>query len=242
MSILSVEHLRKSFDGEMVLQDVSFTLEQGECLTILGNSGSGKSTCLRCLNQLVLPDSGAIYFEGKNTLEKGYDVNYLRSKVNMVFQSFNLFANMDVLKNCTLAQQKVLHRGAVEAEAVARRELAKVGLQEKAHAFPASLSGGQKQRVAIARSLCMDPSILLFDEPTSALDPAMVAEVLRVMEDLRKEGVTMVLVTHQIEFARRISSKILFLHQGEVNLFGTPEEVFASPTPEFASFLALEGK
>ena len=239
MSILSVKNLRKSFDGEVVLDDISFTLEKGECLTLLGNSGSGKSTCLRCVNLLERPDSGEILFDGVNTLSKGYDVNALRSKVNMVFQSFNLFENMDVLHNCMLAQRKVLHRGKLEAEEIAMKNLARVGLSEKARAFPRALSGGQKQRVAIARSLCMNPEILLFDEPTSALDPAMVAEVLHVMEKLREDGVTMMLVTHQIEFARRISSKILFLDKGKVNLLEKPEEAFLHPTPEFQKFLAL---
>ncbi|MCR5491226.1 MAG: amino acid ABC transporter ATP-binding protein, partial [Bacilli bacterium] len=220
MSILEVRNLRKSFDGEGVLNDVSFDLDKGECLVILGNSGSGKSTCLRCINLLERPDGGEIIFDGENILAKGTNENRVRSRINMVFQSFNLFANMNVLNNCMLAQRKVLKRSKAEARRIAMANLEKVGMLDKAEAFPSSLSGGQKQRVAIARSLCMDPEILLFDEPTSALDPMMVAEVCNVMASLRKEGVTMILVTHQIEFAKKISSKTLFLSKGEVDCLG----------------------
>lgn len=240
MSILEVRNLRKSFDGELILNDVSFSLEQGECLVILGNSGSGKSTCLRCINLLERADSGQILFKGEVILSKGVNENRVRSKINMVFQSFNLFANMDVLSNCMLAQRKVLKRSKAEAKEIALSNLAKVGLLEKASAFPSSLSGGQKQRVAIARSLCMNPDILLFDEPTSALDPMMVAEVCSVMASLREEGVTMILVTHQIEFARKISSKTLFLYSGDVDCLGDTNEVFANPSPRFKEFLAAE--
>lgn len=240
MSILEIKNLKKSFEGEMVLKGVSFSLEKGECLAILGNSGSGKSTCLRCINLLERPDEGEILFEGQNILARNVDENRVRSRINMVFQSFNLFANMSVLANCMIAQRKVLHRNKEEAKRIALENLAKVGLAEKADAFPSTLSGGQKQRVAIARSLCMNPEILLFDEPTSALDPMMVMEVCNVMMKLREEGVTMVLVTHQIEFARKIASKTLFLHEGKVDSFGPTKEVFQKPSKAFASFLAME--
>lgn len=240
MSILEVHDLKKTFDNDVVLDGVSFTLEEGECLCILGNSGSGKSTALRCVNLLTRPDSGSIFFEGEDILARGVDENKIRSRMNMVFQQFNLFANMTVLQNCTIAQRKVLHRKKAEAEEMAKGYLAKVGLLEKANAFPSELSGGQKQRVAIARSLCMNPRILLFDEPTSALDPVMVAEVCGVMAKLREEGVTMILVTHQIEFARKIASKILFLSQGRVDLLKDTEQAFQSPTPRFREFLATE--
>lgn len=240
MSILEVRNLSKSFDGEEVLRDVSFDLEKGECLVILGNSGSGKSTCLRCINLLEHPDGGEIIFQGQNILGRHVDENKVRSRINMVFQSFNLFANMSVLDNCIIAQRKVLHRSKEEAKRIAMENLNKVGLAEKAKAFPASLSGGQKQRVAIARSLCMDPEILLFDEPTSALDPLMVAEVCGVMAKLREEGVTMVLVTHQIEFAKKIASKTMFLYSGVVDCLGPTKEIFGNPTPKFKEFLAVE--
>ncbi len=240
MSVLEVRNLSKSFDGEEVLRDVSFDLEKGECLVILGNSGSGKSTCLRCINLLEHPDGGEIIFQGQNILGRHVDENKVRSRINMVFQSFNLFANMSVLDNCIIAQRKVLHRSKEEAKRIAMENLNKVGLAEKAKAFPASLSGGQKQRVAIARSLCMDPEILLFDEPTSALDPLMVAEVCGVMAKLREEGVTMVLVTHQIEFAKKIASKTMFLYSGVVDCLGPTNEIFGNPTPKFKEFLAVE--
>ncbi len=240
MSILTVSNLKKSFDGESVLEDVSFTLEKGDCLAILGNSGSGKSTLLRCINLLERPDSGTILFEGENILSPSANENRLRSRINMVFQSFNLFANMSVLDNCMLAQRKVLRRNKEEARRISLENLAKVGLKEKCDALPSTLSGGQKQRVAIARSLCMNPEIILFDEPTSALDPMMVAEVCNVMSSLREEGVTMILVTHQIEFARNISSKTLFLHQGKVDLCAPTEEAFLHPSPRFAEFLKVE--
>ncbi|MCR5078988.1 MAG: amino acid ABC transporter ATP-binding protein [Bacilli bacterium] len=242
MSILEVKNLRKSFDGEIVLDDVSFTLEKGECLVILGNSGSGKSTCLRCINLLEHPDSGEILFNDENILSRGVNENTVRSKINMVFQSFNLFANMSVLSNCMLAQRKVLKRSKSEAREIALANLRKVGLLDKADAFPSSLSGGQKQRVAIARSLCMNPEILLFDEPTSALDPMMVAEVCNVMANLRKEGVTMILVTHQIDFAKKIASKTMFLYSGKVDCLDETSKVFSSPTAKFAEFLAAETK
>ena len=241
MSLLEVNHISKRFDDEVVLADVSFTLDKGDCLTILGNSGSGKSTCLRCINLLERPDAGEIILDGQNILAPKTDENKVRARVNMVFQSFNLFNNMSVLNNCVLAQRKVLRRGKREAEEIARKNLAKVGLLEKADAFPASLSGGQKQRVAIARSLCMNPEILLFDEPTSALDPMMVAEVCNVMANLREEGVTMILVTHQLDFARKISSKTMFLHKGIVDMLGPTEEVFAKPSPHFRDFIQVEG-
>jgi len=241
MSLLEVNHISKRFDDEVVLADVSFTLDKGDCLTILGNSGSGKSTCLRCINLLERPDAGEIVLDGQNILAPKTDENKVRARVNMVFQSFNLFNNMSVLDNCVLAQRKVLKRGKREAEEIAKKNLSKVGLLEKADAFPASLSGGQKQRVAIARSLCMTPEILLFDEPTSALDPMMVAEVCNVMASLREEGVTMILVTHQLDFARKISSKTMFLHKGIVDMLGPTEEVFSNPSPHFRDFIQVEG-
>lgn len=240
MSILEVKHLRKSFHDHLVLDDVSFLLEAGECLAILGDSGSGKSTCLRCINRLEEADSGEILFHEEDILGNQVDENRLRSKIGMVFQSFNLFLNKNVLQNCMLAQIKVLKRSKEEAKKIALEKLAKVGLLEKKDAFPASLSGGQKQRVAIARSLCMDPEILLFDEPTSALDPKMVSEVCSVMAKLQKDGVTMILVTHQIEFAKKIASKTLFLKDGKVDCYGPTKEIFASPTPAFYEFLTSE--
>lgn len=238
--IIRVEHLAKSFDDLVVLKDVSFSLHEGECLSILGSSGSGKSTLLRCINLLEDADSGAIYVRGRNILDKGVNENEVRRHLSMVFQSFNLFANMDVLANCTLAQKKVLKRNKEEAERIALANLAKVGMGERAHAKISELSGGQKQRVAIARSLSMDPDVILFDEPTSALDPEMVGEVLKVIKELAKNKTTMIIVTHEMNFAKDVSDRIIYMNEGEVLIEGTPEEVFNSQNERIRKFLGRD--
>ncbi len=236
--VLAVNNLAKSFGDVPVLKDISFEVDKGECLVILGPSGSGKSTCLRCLNRLETPDSGEILFHGEDILKSRYNVNELRKKVGMVFQSFNLFNNMDVLKNCMLAQTHVLHRSKEEAKEIALKNLEKVGLSDRVHFRISQLSGGQKQRVAIARALSMDPEVLLFDEPTSALDPEMVGEVLSVMKNLAKEGLTMVVVTHEMSFARDVSTHIIFMDKGVIVDEGTPHHIFEeSENPRLKEFL-----
>ncbi|MDO5330972.1 MAG: amino acid ABC transporter ATP-binding protein [Bacillota bacterium] len=225
--VLEASHLAKSYDGEeYVLKDVSFTLRKGECLVLLGPSGGGKSTMLKCVNLLTDPTSGEILFHGESILGKGVNHNKLRSKIGMVFQQFNLFSGYDVLANCVLAQKLVLHRKKEEAEKIAIEKLTQVGLSEKLHSRISELSGGQKQRVAIARSLCMDPEVLLFDEPTSALDPQMVGEVLNVMKNLAKNGLTMMVATHEMGFAREVADQVMFIDGGLVNSEGTPEYIF----------------
>lgn len=239
--VLKVSHLAKDFDGKDVLRDISFEVNRGECLVILGPSGSGKSTTLRCLNKLETPTSGEIFFDGSNILSSKANANLVRKDIGMVFQSFNLFLNMDVLSNCVLAQRKVLQVSKSEAEETAYKNLSKVGMRDFAKARVPSLSGGQKQRVAIARALCMKPQVLLFDEPTSALDPEMVGEVLGVMKSLVKEGMTMVVVTHEMSFAREVADSIIFMDQGYIVEQGDSDLIFNKSTnPRLLSFLGKD--
>ena len=227
--ILQVRHLSKSFGSHEVLRDIDFTVNKGDVTSIIGASGSGKSTLLRCINLLETPTSGDIFFHDKNITAGEEKSTAYRAKVGMVFQSFNLFENMNVLKNCMTGQQKVLKRGEAEARENALKYLEHVGMAEFIHARPRQLSGGQKQRVAIARALAMDPEVLLFDEPTSALDPEMVGEVLDVMSTLAKEGMTMLVVTHEMAFAEEISNQVVFMADGVICESGTPEQVFHAP-------------
>ena len=236
--ILSVEHLKKNFGEHEVLRDITFDVPQGDVVSIIGSSGSGKSTLLRCINFLEEPTDGRILFRGKNAETEWTRAQY-HSKVGMVFQSFNLFNNMSVLKNCMMGQMKVLHRGRAESEEKALFYLEKVGMGPYRDARPGQLSGGQKQRVAIARALAMDPEVLLFDEPTSALDPEMVGEVLSVMRELADSGLTMLVVTHEMAFARDVSKRVIFMDSGVIAEDGAPEEIFTHPkqqrTREFLS-------
>lgn len=227
--ILSVNHLSKSFGAHKVLADVDFEVKKGDVVSIIGASGSGKSTLLRCINLLETPTSGQIIYRGKNVLERSFNPTKYRANVGMVFQSFNLFFNMTVLENCMVGQQQVLGRSKAEAMETAMYYLEKVGMAPYVNAKPRQLSGGQKQRVAIARALAMNPEVLLFDEPTSALDPEMVGEVLSVMQDLAKEGMTMLVVTHEMAFARDVSNKVVYMNEGYIWEQGTPEEVFGNP-------------
>ena len=229
--ILSVEHLKKSFGEHEVLRDITFEVPQGDVVSIIGSSGSGKSTLLRCINFLEEPTDGRILFRGKNAETEWTRAQY-HSKVGMVFQSFNLFNNMSVLKNCMMGQMKVLHRGKAEAEEKALLYLEKVGMGPYRDARPEQLSGGQKQRVAIARALAMDPEVLLFDEPTSALDPEMVGEVLSVMRELAESGLTMLVVTHEMAFARDVSKRVIFMDSGVIAEDGAPEDIFTHPTQQ----------
>lgn len=230
--IISVEHLKKDFDNTQVLKDVSFTVNRGECVVIIGSSGSGKSTMLRCINLLERPTDGIIKFKGQNILESNVSVNKLREKVSMVFQSFDLFNNMNVLKNCIIGQTKVLKRNPNTAKEIAIANLIKVGMIERKDYKISEISGGQKQRVAIARALSMNPNVILFDEPTSALDPEMVGEVLNVMKELAKEGMTMIVVTHEMAFAKEVADKVVFMDNGYVIETGKPEEIFSNPKEE----------
>ena len=227
--ILSVNHLSKSFGAHKVLADVDFEVKKGDVVSIIGASGSGKSTLLRCINLLETPTSGQIIYRGKNVLERSFNPTKYRANVGMVFQSFNLLFNMTVLENCMVGQQQVLGRNKQEARENAMYYLEKVGMAPYVNAKPRQLSGGQKQRVAIARALAMNPEVLLFDEPTSALDPEMVGEVLSVMQDLAKEGMTMLVVTHEMAFARDVSNKVVYMNEGYIWEQGTPEEVFGNP-------------
>lgn len=230
--IIQIQHLQKHFGNLKVLNDVSFDIHKGEVVTIIGSSGSGKSTMLRCINLLERMDGGNILYHGKNILDNGKDVNQYRSKVGMVFQSFNLFNNLSVIENCMIGQIKVLKRSKEEARAKAEKYLKEVGMFEFANKASTKLSGGQKQRVAIARALCMDPEVLLFDEPTSALDPEMVGGVLDVMKDLANHGLTMVIVTHEMQFAKEVSDRVIFMDQGVIAEQGTPDEIFNDPKQE----------
>ncbi len=230
--ILRVNHLSKSFGDHQVLKDIDFETYHGNVICIIGASGSGKSTLLRCINLLETPTSGQIFFHGRDITSKGSNVNAYRSKVGMVFQSFNLFNNMTVLQNCMAGTTKVLKKDKKTAEETAMKYLTKVGMGEYINAKPHQLSGGQQQRVAIARALAMEPEMLLFDEPTSALDPQMVGEVLQVMRDLAQEGMTMVIVTHEMAFARDVSSRVVFMADGVVAEENTPEELFSNPQQE----------
>ncbi len=230
--ILQIKHLSKSFGAHKVLTDIDFNVCNGDVTTIIGASGSGKSTLLRCINLLEEPTSGEILYNGSDITEKSVNPAAYRSKVGMVFQSFNLFNNMSVLKNCMIGQTKVLKRSKEEARENAMKFLTHVGMEPYINAMPAQLSGGMKQRVAIARALAMDPEILLFDEPTSALDPQMVGEVLAVMRDLAKSGMTMIIVTHEMAFARDVSSRVVFMKDGVICEDGAPEQIFGNPQKE----------
>ncbi len=230
--ILEVRHLGKSFGSHEVLRDVDFSVCKGDVVSILGVSGSGKSTLLRCINLLEEPSCGTILYHGEDISAKGFSLTSYRAKVGMVFQSFNLFANLSVLENCVVGQRKVLHRSREEAEEKAKLYLEKVGMLPYVNAKPKQLSGGQKQRVAIARALAMEPEVLLFDEPTSALDPQMVGEVLAVMRRLATEGLTMIVVTHEMAFARDVSTRVVFMKDGVICEEGTPEDIFVNPKKE----------
>lgn len=238
-TILAISHLRKDFGSNQVLKDVDFQVEKGDVTCIIGASGSGKSTLLRCINLLETPTSGEILFHGQSILTGKVDRCAYRAKVGMVFQSFNLFNNMTVLENCMVGQTMVLKKGKEEARQAAMLYLERVGMAPYINAKPRQISGGQKQRVAIARALAMDPEILLFDEPTSALDPEMVGEVLSVMTDLAKTGLTMLVVTHEMAFARAVSSKVVFMNDGVILEQGDTESIFTNPkeqrTKEFLS-------
>ncbi len=238
-AIIQINHLSKAFGSHVVLKDIDFSVKKGDVTCIIGASGSGKSTLLRCVNLLETPTSGEIFFHGENILRHGMDASKYRAKVGMVFQSFNLFQNMTVLENCMIGMTKVLHKNKEEARQTAIRYLEKVGMAPYINAKPRQLSGGQKQRVAIARALCMEPEVLLFDEPTSALDPQMVGEVLSTMRELAKEGLTMLIVTHEMTFAKAVSTNVVFMADGVICESGTPEQIFDHPqnsrTQEFLS-------
>ena len=227
--ILQVNHLSKSFGTHEVLRDIDFTVNKGDVTSIIGASGSGKSTLLRCINLLENPTSGEILYHGENVVRRGFNAAAYRSRVGMVFQSFNLFNNMTVLENCIVGQVKVLKKSREEAKQHALYYLEKVGMAPYINAKPRQISGGQKQRVAIARALAMDPEVLLFDEPTSALDPEMVGEVLTVMQSLAQEGMTMLVVTHEMAFARDVSNRVVYMNEGVICEEGAPEEVFGNP-------------
>lgn len=231
-AIIKVQHLKKQFKQLKVLNDVDFEIHKGEVVTVIGSSGSGKSTMLRCINLLERMDGGNILFHDQDILNSGMDVNKYRSKVGMVFQGFNLFNNLTVLENCMIGQIKVLKKSKEEAKQTALKYLEKVGMLQFANKSSVQLSGGQKQRVAIARALCMDPEVLLFDEPTSALDPEMVGGILDVMKDLAKEGLTMIVVTHEMAFAKDVSSRVIFMDKGVIAEQGTPKEIFENPKEE----------
>ena len=238
-NILEIRHLSKSFGTHEVLRDIDFTVSKGDVISIIGASGSGKSTLLRCINLLETPSSGEILYHGENVTGKSVNAAKYRSHVGMVFQSFNLFNNMTVLKNCMVGQMKVLGRSKDEAHEQAMRYLEKVGMAPYVNAKPRQLSGGQKQRVAIARALAMNPEVLLFDEPTSALDPEMVGEVLDLMKQLAHEGMTMVVVTHEMGFAREVGTKLVFMDEGRIVEENTPEEFFNNPqSPRAKEFLS----
>ena len=238
-NILEIRHLGKSFGTHEVLRDIDFNVKKGDVISIIGASGSGKSTLLRCVNLLETPSSGEILYHGKNVVGRGVNAPEYRSHVGMVFQSFNLFNNMTVLENCVVGQVKVLKRKKEEAREQAMTYLEKVGMAPYINAKPRQISGGQKQRVAIARALAMDPEVLLFDEPTSALDPEMVGEVLTAMQRLAQEGMTMLVVTHEMAFARDVSNQVVFMHQGVIREQGAPAEFFGNPqSAEARDFLA----
>ena len=226
---IHVEHLKKNFGRLEVLKDVSTDIYEGEVVVIIGPSGSGKSTFLRCMNRLEEITDGTVIVDGYDITDKKVDINKVRENVGMVFQHFNLFNNMNVLRNLTLAPVDLKKADKAAAELNARKLLERVGLADKALSFPAQLSGGQKQRVAIARALAMNPDIMLFDEPTSALDPEMVGEVLEVMKELAREGMTMIIVTHEMGFAREVADRVLFMDGGYIVEEGTPEQIFTSP-------------
>ncbi len=242
-SVIELRHLQKAFGTHEVLKDINLTVDYGEVLSVIGASGSGKSTMLRCINLLETPTSGDVIYHGKNITDPDFNISKYRAKVGMVFQSFNLFNNMTALENCITGQVSVLKKNRADAEKTAMHYLEKVGMAPYINAKPAQLSGGQKQRVAIARALAMEPEVLLFDEPTSALDPQMVGEVLEVMRNLANDGLTMIVVTHEMAFARDVSSNVVFMADGVICEQGTPKQIFENPkndkTKEFLSrFLA----
>jgi len=230
--VIEIQHLRKSFGTHEVLKDIDFTVKKGEVVCIIGSSGSGKSTLLRCVNLLEKPSGGEIIYNGENILDDKHDITAYRTKLGMVFQQFNLFNNHDVLSNCVVGQMKVLKRSKQEAEKVATKYLKVVGMEQFINAKPKQLSGGQKQRVAIARALSMEPDVMLFDEPTSALDPEMVGEVLKVMKELAESGITMIVVTHEMGFAREVADRVVFMDKGVIAEEGKPEDIFNKPTEE----------
>ena len=237
--MIYVKDLHKYFGKNEVLKGVDYHIKKGEVVVVIGPSGSGKSTFLRCLNLLEEPTKGEIIFEDQNITDNNIDINKIREKMGMVFQQFNLFPHKTVLENITIAPINVKNKSKTEAEEKAKELLKRVGLLDKASAYPASLSGGQKQRIAIARALAMEPDVMLFDEPTSALDPEMVGEVLGVMKDLAKEGMTMVVVTHEMGFAREVGDRIIFMDGGNIVEQGTPEEIFDKPkNPRTKDFLS----
>ena len=231
-TIIQVQHLKKEFKNLKVLHDINFDIQKGEVVTIIGSSGSGKSTMLRCINLLERPNGGHILYHGKDILSGQLNVNQYRSKVGMVFQGFHLFNNLTVLENCMIGQMKVLKRSKEESKKIALKFLEKVGMKDFANAGSQQLSGGQKQRVAIARALCMNPEVLLFDEPTSALDPEMVGDILNVMKELAKEGLTMIVVTHEMAFAKDVSSRVVFMDNGYIVEEGSPQDIFENPKEE----------
>ena len=232
-TILEIKNLKKSYGQNEVLKDISLSVKEGEVISIIGSSGSGKSTFLRSINLLESPSGGEILFHGENVLKKGYNLTAYREKLGMVFQSFNLFENLNVLENAIVAQTTVLKRDRKEAENIAKANLEKVGMGEQYwKAKPKQLSGGQKQRVAIARALSVNPEAILFDEPTSALDPEMVGEVLKTMQELSQTGLTMIIVTHEMEFARDVSDRVIFMDQGVIAEQGSPEQLFENPKEE----------
>lgn len=230
--VIDIQHLSKSFGTHEVLKDIDFSVSKGEVVCIIGSSGSGKSTLLRCVNLLEKPSGGQIIYNGENILDNKHDIYAYRTKLGMVFQQFNLFNNHNVLSNCTVGQLKVLKRSREEAKEVAMKYLKIVGMEQYINAKPRQLSGGQKQRVAIARALSMEPDVMLFDEPTSALDPEMVGEVLKVMKQLAESGLTMLVVTHEMGFAKEVSNRVVFMDKGVIAEEGTPEQIFNNPKEE----------
>ena len=236
--MIDVRNLHKSFGDKQVLCGIDEHIEKGEKVVVIGPSGSGKSTFLRCLNLLEVPTGGHIYFRGVDITDRKVDINLHRQSMGMVFQHFNLFPHMDILKNMTIGPEKLLKKSREEAERYAMELLARVGLADRAHAYPSQLSGGQKQRIAIVRALCMQPEVMLFDEPTSALDPEMVGEVLQVMKDLAREDMTMAVVTHEMGFAKEVADQVVFLDEGILIEQNNPEEFFTNPKNErLKSFL-----
>ena len=230
--MIEVKNVSKKFGGNLILKDISLTIEKGEKVVLIGPSGAGKSTFLRCLNMLDTPDEGHIYFQGIDVTDKNTDINLVRQKMGMVFQHFNLFPHLTVLQNITLAPITLKLQTKEDAEKKAMELLDRIGLSEKAASYPSSLSGGQKQRIAIIRSLAMNPDLILFDEPTSALDPEMVGEVLALMKDVAKEGMTMAVVTHEMGFAKEVATRVLFMDEGVIAESGTPEQIFTEPKSE----------
>lgn len=231
-NVIEIKHLNKSFGDHEVLKDINFSVKKGEVVCIIGSSGSGKSTLLRCVNLLEKPSGGEIIYNNENILDDNHDIYKYRTKLGMVFQQFNLFDNHNVLSNCVVGQIKVLKRSKSEAEEIAMKFLDVVGMGKYINAKSKQLSGGQKQRVAIARALSMEPDVILFDEPTSALDPEMVGEVLKVMKELAETGLTMLVVTHEMEFAREVADRVVFMNNGIIEEEGTPEEIFNNPKKE----------